>query len=154
MWTGFKDFTEFITVLLLFYVLVIWLQGMWDLSSPIRDQPNTNCIGRWSLKRWTTREVPGLVLSTFGMCRVWTTQVCWVNPSLHKPQGELGWSHLAWAVLIEITFSCPMNMPPCKKPEFKTGLLQFVVQRSLIKVLLNSVYSSVAAVASWWKSQG
>ena len=33
----FKVFIEIVAVLLLFYVLVFWLQGMWDLSSLIRD---------------------------------------------------------------------------------------------------------------------
>ena len=33
MWIICKVFTEFITILLLYYVLVFWLQGMWDLSS-------------------------------------------------------------------------------------------------------------------------
>ena len=47
MWTVFKVFTEFVTILLLFYVLVFWLQGMWELSSPTRDQTCTPpCIGR------------------------------------------------------------------------------------------------------------
>ena len=36
MWTIFKVFTEFVTILLLAYVLVFWLLGMWDLSSPTR----------------------------------------------------------------------------------------------------------------------
>ena len=35
-----------------------WLQGMWDLSSPTRDQTHTRCIRRESLNHWTTREVP------------------------------------------------------------------------------------------------
>ena len=30
MWTTFKVFTEFVTVVLLFYVLVFWPPGMWD----------------------------------------------------------------------------------------------------------------------------
>ena len=34
MWTIFKVFIEFVTILLWFYVLVFWLQVMWDLSSP------------------------------------------------------------------------------------------------------------------------
>ena len=34
MWTIFKVFTEFVTRLLLFYVLVSWTLGMWNLSSP------------------------------------------------------------------------------------------------------------------------
>ena len=37
MWTIFKVFAEFVTLLFLFYVLVFWLQGMWDLSSLTRD---------------------------------------------------------------------------------------------------------------------
>ena len=41
-----------------FYVLVFWPRGMWDLSSPTRDQTLTPCIGRRSLNHWTAREVP------------------------------------------------------------------------------------------------
>ena len=36
MWTIFKVFIEFVTVLLLFYVLVLWPRDMWGLSSPTR----------------------------------------------------------------------------------------------------------------------
>ena len=37
MWTFFlKVFIVFVTILLLFYVLVFWPPGMWDLSSPTR----------------------------------------------------------------------------------------------------------------------
>ena len=39
-------FIEFVTILLLFYVLDFWPQGMWNLSSPIRDHTRTPCIGR------------------------------------------------------------------------------------------------------------
>ena len=35
-----------------------WPQGMWDISSPTRDQTHTPCIGRQSLNHWTAREVP------------------------------------------------------------------------------------------------
>ena len=41
MWTIFKVFIEFATMLLLFYILVLWLRGMWDLSSPTRDRTRT-----------------------------------------------------------------------------------------------------------------
>ena len=34
-----KVFIEFVTILLLFYVLVLWLQGMWDLRSPPGIKP-------------------------------------------------------------------------------------------------------------------
>ena len=58
MWTIFKVFIELITTLLPISVLVIWLQGMWDLSSLTRDQTCTPCTGRQSLNHWTTREAP------------------------------------------------------------------------------------------------
>ena len=59
MWTLFNIFIEFVTILLLFfYVLVFWPRGMWDLSSPTRDRTHTRCIGRWSPNHWTAREVP------------------------------------------------------------------------------------------------
>ena len=41
-----KSFTEFVTILLLFHVLVFWPWAMWDLSSPTRDRNHTPCIGR------------------------------------------------------------------------------------------------------------
>ena len=33
------------------------LRGMWDLSSPTRDQTHIPCIGRRILNHWTTREL-------------------------------------------------------------------------------------------------
>ena len=32
--------------------------GMWDLSSPAREQTCVSTLGAWSLNHWTTREVP------------------------------------------------------------------------------------------------
>ena len=55
IWIIFKVFIE---ILLLFYALVLWLWGMWDLESPSRDWAHTPHIGRWNLNHWTTREVP------------------------------------------------------------------------------------------------
>ena len=63
MWTIFKVFIEFVTVLLLFYVLVFWWRGMWDLSSPTRDWTHTPCTARQSLNHWTTMEVPNAAIS-------------------------------------------------------------------------------------------
>ena len=60
MWTIFKDFIAFVTILLLFYVLVFWPQGMWDPSSPTRDRTRIPCIGRRSLNHWTSKEVPSV----------------------------------------------------------------------------------------------
>ena len=56
MWTILKVFIEFVTIVLLFYVLGFWPWGMQDLSSPTRDQTGTCSVGRWSLNHWTTRE--------------------------------------------------------------------------------------------------
>ena len=58
----FKAFIEFVTILLLlFYVLVFWSRGIWDLSFPTRDRTCTPCIGRRSLTHWTAREVPVII---------------------------------------------------------------------------------------------
>ena len=54
-----------LATLLLFYVLVFWPQGMWDLGSLTRDGTHTPCIGRRSLNHWTTREVPVIALNLF-----------------------------------------------------------------------------------------
>ena len=35
---------------------------MWDLSSPTRDWTYTTGVGRWSLTRWTAKEIPQLWL--------------------------------------------------------------------------------------------
>ena len=53
-----KVFNEFVTTLLLFYVLVFWPRGMWDLGSLTRDLTHTPCTGRQSLNHWTTRKIP------------------------------------------------------------------------------------------------
>ena len=42
----FKVFIKFATILLLFYVLFFWPQGMWDISSLARDGAHTLCFGR------------------------------------------------------------------------------------------------------------
>ena len=52
-WTIFKVFIEFITMLLLFYVLVYWPQ---DQGS----SPHPPWTGRESLNPWPSREVPGM----------------------------------------------------------------------------------------------
>ena len=65
MCTIFKVFIEFVTILLLFYVLVFWPRGMWDLSSLTRDWTRTPCIGRQILNHWTTREVRKFLIWKF-----------------------------------------------------------------------------------------
>ena len=59
MWTMFKVFVEFVTILLLFCALVFWPpRGRWDLRSPTRDRTWNHCTARWICNHWTTREVP------------------------------------------------------------------------------------------------
>ena len=60
LWTISIIFIDFVTILLLFYVLVFWPRDMRDLSSLIRDRTHTPRIGRRSLNHWTAREVPWL----------------------------------------------------------------------------------------------
>ena len=37
MWTIFKVLINLVTILLQFYVLIFWLQGMWDLIFLTKD---------------------------------------------------------------------------------------------------------------------
>ena len=60
IWTIFKVFIGFVIILLLFYVLVFWPRGMWDLSFLTRDCTLALCIGKGSLNHWTIRKVPPL----------------------------------------------------------------------------------------------
>ena len=78
MQTIFKVFFEFVTILFLFYALVFWPCGMWDLSSLTRDLTCTPCIGRRSLNHWTVREVPSE--SFFELCAQ-SLEFCDLNAS-------------------------------------------------------------------------
>ena len=51
----FTVFIEFVTILCLFYVVVFWSQGMWDLSYLTRNQTHIPCT---ELNHWTTRDIP------------------------------------------------------------------------------------------------
>ena len=57
--------TDFVTVLLVFSVLIFWLWAMWDLTSPISDRTCTTCIAKQSLNHWTVREVPRVAFFLF-----------------------------------------------------------------------------------------
>ena len=45
---------------IIFFVLIFWPWGMWDLSSPTRAKHKPAAVGG-SLNHWTTREVPECV---------------------------------------------------------------------------------------------
>ena len=80
VWTTFKVFIEFVTVLLLLYCLVFWPRGMWDLSYPTRAWTCTPRIERWSLNDWTTKEVP-----------LWLFLECGRNGYAWKMGGRVTW---------------------------------------------------------------
>ena len=84
MWTIFKVFTEFVAILFLFYVLVFWPGGMWDLCSSTRDQTCPACIGRQSLNHWTTSEVQVIHLEYssvyMSIPRIWRIERCLMYP--------------------------------------------------------------------------
>ena len=76
---------EFVTVLLLFYVLFFWSWGLCDLSSLTWDQIHIPCVER-SLNCWATSEVPlhslsfrgahpALSVDFISLCR-WLPVVC------------------------------------------------------------------------------
>ena len=56
---------EFLTILLLFYVLIFWPHGMWDLSSPSDVEPTPPALR--SPNYWTTWEVPTFLLLSKNM---------------------------------------------------------------------------------------
>ena len=69
MWTILKVFIEFVTILLLFYVLVFWPHGMGDLTSPTRDWSHIHCIGWWSLNHW---------IAGVGPTKFWVNTLNWI----------------------------------------------------------------------------
>ena len=58
MWTIFKVFIEFVTTLLLFYVLFFGPKARGVLTPWPWIKTHSPCIGKWSLNHWTSREVP------------------------------------------------------------------------------------------------
>ena len=59
MWTILKVCTEFVTILLLFYVLVFWpLRHVECQPLMIRGSTHTSSTKRQRLNHWTARKVP------------------------------------------------------------------------------------------------
>ena len=97
-----KIFTEFVTILFLFYVLAFWPHDMWDLGFPNRDWTHTPCTGKWSPNHWTTRDVSTLILKQWVLPH---TEFGFGTESIHSScPGRLlvvwwphCWAQLAWA---------------------------------------------------------
>ena len=64
MWTVLKVFTESVTILLLFYVSVVWPQSLWDVSPATKDWIQASCVGKQSPNHWTAREVTRAICSS------------------------------------------------------------------------------------------
>ena len=77
MWTIFKVFIEFVTILVLFYVLDFWPQDIWDLSSSTRDRTHTPCTG----KRNPNSRLPCPSPSP-GACSNWWPSSRWCHPTI------------------------------------------------------------------------
>ena len=112
MWAIFNVFTEFVTILLLFYVLVFWPRGMWDLSSTTRDRTRTPCIGRRSLNHWTTREVPRKILKAAKgeeKDTLSSIEQDWYSWFLNRSNGSqkaMTWHIKALQVINLLTYNC------------------------------------------------
>lgn len=52
---SFKGFIESVITLLLIYVVVFWLRGIWDLSFLSKDQTHAPCIRRRIVNHWTAK---------------------------------------------------------------------------------------------------
>ena len=72
--TIIKVFIEFVTILLLIYILVFWPRAMWDLSYPIRDWSCTPASGGDVL----TTEPPGKSHFNMGPHK-WCSKFCWLD---------------------------------------------------------------------------
>ena len=82
-WLGtifLKVFVDFVTILLLFYGLVLWPRGIWDPSSLTRDQTRSPCNGRQSLNHWATRKIPNK--SLFAEINIKCAGVCFWSMSI------------------------------------------------------------------------
>ena len=98
----FKVFIDFVTILLLFYVLCFWSQGMWNLSSLTRDQTSVPFIGRWRLNpgplgKSLSFQFRGAQAGTPGGCKVDVVQASPVYPdSGTQMQKAQLWLLLHW----------------------------------------------------------
>ena len=104
-----------------------WPQGMWDLSSPIRDRTRTPCIGRRCLNHRTTREVPVLFLMGcelkifFLLLQTISEDICIVGCGDVKI--------LLFILATPIIFSHPKHgyLPPTK-PKLKRSVLYYFLK--------------------------
>ena len=94
MWTIFKDFIEFITILLLFYLLVFWWRDMWDLISPTRNQTTSLALEG----KFLTTGPPGKSLShepcMNGLCLPVSCNISYLPDASLKRGKESSWGSI------------------------------------------------------------
>jgi len=101
-------------MLFLFYVLVFWPWGMWDLGSLTRDQTQSPHVGTWSLNLWTTRKVPPL---TFLLAEHTSPDRDWKYEMPSQHPLLVAWSHslISWvwhsARTVWYTWMCEEMLP-------------------------------------------
>lgn len=75
--TPTKIFLNFLSDLSIFLFTYFYFLnapwGTWDLSSPTRRQPVPPTVEAWSLKLWTTREIPQTKIFFFKF------YICWLE---------------------------------------------------------------------------
>ena len=114
MWTVFKVLIEFVTVLLLFSVLVFQPWGMWDFSSWTRDWTPAPCTGRQGLNHWTARTVPHvfiLIMQMFNACPLGARLDLEIKWGLSCPAGS-AWP---WRLLVPETLVQSYLVQPASK---------------------------------------
>ena len=84
MWTIFQVFIEFITILFLFYILLILASRNVE-KIPTKDWTPASCTGRQSLNHRTAREVPVSCISKSPAGKWWSILSINLRCSLDRP---------------------------------------------------------------------
>ena len=101
MWTVFKVFIKFVTILFLLYAFVAIRHG--DLCSWTRDWTCTPCIRKWSLNKWTVRKASPSSLE-------WASPPVW---RLKQPSGNC-WRKCRYTLAEWVGGSLCMHPGPCR----------------------------------------
>ena len=91
-----KVFIEFVTILLLSYVLFFWPWDIWHLNSTTRERTCTARLGRQILKHWTTREIP--IPTILGPERI-----------LESNKNSVYDSFIQLTLFVNLLFICPVD---------------------------------------------
>ena len=105
------------------YILFFCPQGMWDLSSPTRNQTPIPCTGRQHLNYWSTREVPAPPFWDSPIFHCMLYHISSIHSSIY---GHFGGFHLLkWSESCSVVSDSwrPHGLySPCNSPGQKTGV--------------------------------